>query len=185
MDRRGKKPENPGQKPGGGGRSMRGIKALMVGVCGLVLTGCATAPPTPEEIANNDPYEQTNRQMLVFNGKIDRYVVVPSVAVYFVLVPDKGRRGVHNFLGNLSLPTIFVNDILQGEMLAAANRQRDSSSIPAWALAAFSTPPPRWEFPATARISARPWRSGAWAKDLIWCCPFSDLPIPATLRGWG
>src|ERR1700722_6751910 len=95
---------------------MRGFKPLIVGFCALVLTGCASAPPTPEEIANNDPYEQTNRQMLVFNGKIDRYVVVPSVAVYFVLVPEKGREGVHNFLGNLSLPTIFVNDILQGEL---------------------------------------------------------------------
>jgi phospholipid-binding lipoprotein MlaA len=96
---------------------MRGVKALIVGLCGLVLTGCATAPLTPEEITNNDPYEQTNRQMLVFNGKLDRYVVVPSVGVYFFLVPDKGRRGVHNFLGNLSLPTIFVNDILQGELV--------------------------------------------------------------------
>src|SRR5271170_810714 len=106
MDRPGKKPENPRQKPGGGGRSMRGSKALIVGLCGLVLTGCASASLTPEEITNNDPYEQTNRQMLVFNGKLDRYVVVPSVGVYFFLVPDKGRQGVHNFLGNLSLPTI-------------------------------------------------------------------------------
>jgi phospholipid-binding lipoprotein MlaA len=96
---------------------MRGVKALIVGFCGLVLTGCASATLTQEEIANNDPYEQTNRQMLVFNGKIDRYVVVPSVAVYFVLVPEKGREGVHNFLGNLSLPTIFVNDMLQGELV--------------------------------------------------------------------
>jgi phospholipid-binding lipoprotein MlaA len=96
---------------------MRGFKALLVGFCGLVVTGCASTPPTPEEIANNDPYEQTNRQMLDFNGKLDRYVVVPSVAVYFVLVPEKGREGVHNFLGNLSLPTIFVNDMLQGELV--------------------------------------------------------------------
>jgi phospholipid-binding lipoprotein MlaA len=95
---------------------MGAIKALIVGFCGLVLTACASTPPTPEVIANNDPYELTNRQTLVFNGKIDRYVVVPSVAVYFVLVPDKERRGVHNFLGNLSLPTIFVNDLLQGEI---------------------------------------------------------------------
>ena len=95
---------------------MRGFKALVVGFFGLVLAGCATAPLTQEQITNNDPYEHTNRQMLDFNGKIDRYVVVPSVAVYFFLVPDKGRRGVHNFLGNLSLPTIFVNDMLQGEL---------------------------------------------------------------------
>ena len=76
---------------------------------------CATTPPSPEALANNDPYEQTNREMLDLNGKIDRYFVVPTVAVYFLLVPEPGRRGVHNFLGNLSLPTIFVNDMLQGE----------------------------------------------------------------------
>ena len=40
-------------------------------------------------IANNDPYEPTNREMLDFNGKIDRYFVIPTVAVYFVLVPDQ------------------------------------------------------------------------------------------------
>ena len=98
---------------------MRRFKALIIGLCGLALAGCASVPPTPAQIANNDPYEATNRDMLVFNGKVDRYVVIPTVAVYFVLVPEGGRRGVHNFLGNLSLPTIFVNDLLQGEVKRA------------------------------------------------------------------
>ena len=95
------------------------FKALVLGVCGLVLAGCATTPPSPEALAANDPYEQTNRDTLKLNGKIDKYFVVPTVAVYFVLVPESGRRGVHNFLGNLSLPTIFVNDMLQGEFSRA------------------------------------------------------------------
>ena len=34
-------------------------------------------------------------------------------------MPEPGRRGVHNFLGNLTLPTIFVNDMLQGEVSRA------------------------------------------------------------------
>ena len=95
---------------------MRAFRALIVGACGLVLAACATTPPSPEALAANDPYEQTNRQTLILNGKIDRYFVVPTVGVYFFLVPDGGRRGVHNFLGNISLPTIFVNDMLQGEV---------------------------------------------------------------------
>ena len=66
-------------------------------------------------IAANDPYERTNRQTLALNGKIDKYFVIPTVAVYFTLVPDRGRRVVHDLLGNLSLPTTFVNDVLQGE----------------------------------------------------------------------
>ena len=85
----------------------------------LVLAGCATAPPSPEALAANDPYEQTNRDTLKLNGKIDKYFVIPTVGVYFLLVPEGGRRGVHNFLGNLSLPTIFVNDMLQGELSRA------------------------------------------------------------------
>jgi len=90
-------------------------RSLAVLLCGLVLAGCATTPPTPEMAANNDPYEPTNRAMLALNGKIDRYFVIPTVAVYFFLVPDPGRRAVHRFLENLTLPTTFVNDVLQGQ----------------------------------------------------------------------
>jgi phospholipid-binding lipoprotein MlaA len=98
---------------------MRGVRELLLGLCGLVLAGCATTPPSAEALAANDPYEQTNRETLKLNGKIDKYFVVPTVGVYFFLVPEDGRRGVHNFLGNLSLPTIFVNDMLQGEFSRA------------------------------------------------------------------
>jgi phospholipid-binding lipoprotein MlaA len=103
---------------------MRVGTALGLGLTGLALclalAGCATtAPPSPEALAANDPYEQTNRQTLKLNAKIDKYFVVPTVGVYFFLVPDGGRRGVHNLLGNLSLPTIFVNDMLQGEFSRA------------------------------------------------------------------
>ena len=89
-------------------------------LCGLALafglSACASAPPSAEALAATDPYEPPNRQTLAFNGKIDRYFVVPTVALYFVLVPEGGRRGVHHFLENLSLPSTFVNDILQGEI---------------------------------------------------------------------
>ena len=91
-------------------------RSLAVLLCGLILGGCASTPPSPEMVANNDPYEPTNREVLLLNGKIDRYFVIPTVAVYFVLVPDPGRRAVHRFLENLTLPTTFVNDLLQGQM---------------------------------------------------------------------
>lgn len=82
----------------------------------ILLTGCATEPPSAAALAQNDPYEQTNRQTLAFNGKVDRYFVIPTVGLYFVLVPNGGRRAVHNFLNNLTKPTTFVNDLLQGEV---------------------------------------------------------------------
>jgi len=98
---------------------MTGLRALLVGLCGLTLAGCATTPASPEALAVNDPYEQTNRNTLKLNAKIDKYFVIPTVGIYFLLVPEGGRRGVHNFLGNLALPTIFVNDMLQGEFSRA------------------------------------------------------------------
>jgi phospholipid-binding lipoprotein MlaA len=92
------------------GRQLAGLLSA------LVLAACATTPLSPEMVANNDPYEPTNREMLALNGKIDRYFVIPTVAVYFALVPDPGRRAVHRFLENLTLPTTFVNDVLQGQI---------------------------------------------------------------------
>ena len=107
---------------------------------GLVLSACSTLPPSPEALAANDPYEQTNRDILKLNGKIDRYFVVPTVAVYFILVPDRGRRGVHNFLGNLSLPTIFINDVLQGESARAGQSLKRLAINSTIGLAGFLDP---------------------------------------------
>jgi phospholipid-binding lipoprotein MlaA len=82
------------------------------------LAGCAT--PTPEMLANNDPFEPQNRRTLEINGKIDRYFVLPTVGAYFYVVPEGGRRAVHNLLQNFAAPNIFVNDVLQGEARRAS-----------------------------------------------------------------
>ena len=86
-----------------------------MGLSGLALAACSTVPPSPDDLAAGDPYESTNRQTMAFNAWADAHLVGPAVQRYLTLVPEGGRRGVHNFLGNLSLPTIFVNDVLQGE----------------------------------------------------------------------
>jgi phospholipid-binding lipoprotein MlaA len=99
---------------------MRGIWRLL-GLCGLALcaglSGCAA--PSSAALAANDPYEAFNRASLKRNARIDKYIVIPTVKVYFAAVPDDGRRGVHNFLRNLALPTIFLNDMMQGEVSRA------------------------------------------------------------------
>jgi phospholipid-binding lipoprotein MlaA len=89
------------------------VRILFVALAGLWLAGCST--PTPQMLAANDPWEPMNRDTLKLNGKIDHYFVIPTVGIYFTLVGDGGRRAVHNFLQNVSLPTVFVNDLLQGE----------------------------------------------------------------------
>src|ERR1700722_17431705 len=90
MDTPGKKRKNRPLARGADPGITRANTAPIAGIFGLVLTGCASAPPSAGALAANDPYEQTNRQTFIFNGKIDRYVVVPSFAVYFFLVPDPG-----------------------------------------------------------------------------------------------
>jgi phospholipid-binding lipoprotein MlaA len=119
---------------------MRRVRRLLLGLCALVLAGCATAPASPEALAANDPFEQTNRATLKFNGKIDKYFVIPTVGLYFILVPEGGRRGVHNFLGNLSLPTIFLNDMLQGELSRAGKSMWRLVINSTWGLGGFFDP---------------------------------------------
>lgn len=92
---------------------MRALRALLLGLCGLALTACAGAR-SPEALAANDPYEAANRQMLVLNKHLDDILLHHTVERYLKL-PDGIRRSVHSFLRNLAAPTVFVNDVLQGE----------------------------------------------------------------------
>jgi phospholipid-binding lipoprotein MlaA len=92
---------------------MRGLRALILGLCAVALAGCA-GTPSPEALAANDPYEPANRQIMVFNGVVDRTFFLPTVKRYLSL-PEAARTGLHNFLRNLATPTIFVNDVLQGK----------------------------------------------------------------------
>ncbi len=97
---------------------MRSWKARLVGpmlgFCSLVLTACAATAPSPEALAANDPFEATNRDILVLNQHLDEIFFVPTVKRYLSL-PETVRLGVGNFLRNLAAPTVFVNDILQGK----------------------------------------------------------------------
>src|SRR5947209_912506 len=102
------------------GRHWAGMLAGLALAAGL--GGCATGPASPAALAANDPYEQANRAALKRNVFIDRYFVLPTLELYFLAVPEPGRRGVHSLLGNLALPTIFVNDMLQGELSRAGNQ---------------------------------------------------------------
>ncbi len=75
------------------------------------LSGCATTDPTGQ----NDPYEQTNRQIFDFDHSVDHAVARPVAVFYNHVTPGFVRDGIHNFLSNLDSPVIFANDLLQGE----------------------------------------------------------------------
>ena len=80
----------------------------------LGLGACASTPP-PEPGMIVDPYEGFNRQMFAFNNGVDRYALAPAANVYETVTPSFARDRVGDFLGNLTSPVIFINDVLQAE----------------------------------------------------------------------
>ncbi|PPR10240.1 MAG: putative phospholipid-binding lipoprotein MlaA [Alphaproteobacteria bacterium MarineAlpha11_Bin1] len=95
---------------------------LSLACAGILLSGCATAPPPEDKEATaafkeaNDPYEPFNRAMWEFNLGLDKVILRPVTSVYLAIVPDPMQNSVHNFLQNLRGPVIFVNDLFQGDL---------------------------------------------------------------------
>ncbi|HUI34071.1 MAG TPA: VacJ family lipoprotein [Stellaceae bacterium] len=97
-----------------------GGAAMMLAV---LVGGCATPPSDPAELAvyeqNNDPLEPLNRKILVLNLALDHAVIRPLAKAYVFIVPEDGRTAVHNVLNNLKEPTVFFDNVLQGEFKRA------------------------------------------------------------------
>ena len=97
------------------GSGMRHRSSLFaVALLGVLAAGCSTKDP--ESLAQNDPYEPTNRAVFDMNAKMDNAVAKPVAKFYNRAVPEFARDGLHNFLTNLDKPVTFGNDVLQGEV---------------------------------------------------------------------
>ncbi len=92
------------------------ISALAVSV---LLGACST--PSPESLAQNDPWEKTNRDIFDFDVRVDHAVARPIAKGYRAVVPEPVRDGIHNALTNLNSPVVLANDVLQGDGDKAAN----------------------------------------------------------------
>jgi phospholipid-binding lipoprotein MlaA len=93
---------------------MRRCSAFLVtALLGVLTAGCSTS--NPGSIAQNDPYETTNRAVFNFNTSVDHAIAKPVAKFYNHAVPEFARDGIHNFLYNLDKPVTLGNDILQGE----------------------------------------------------------------------
>jgi phospholipid-binding lipoprotein MlaA len=92
---------------------------LTISVPLLLAGACATRPTDPVQRAAfdqaNDPFEPMNRTIFDFNDKAYRYVLVPIADGYNAL-PTPARSGVHNVIGNLGEPVVFMNKTLQGNV---------------------------------------------------------------------
>jgi phospholipid-binding lipoprotein MlaA len=90
-----------------------------------LLSACAHAPADPEARAeynqNNDPAEPTNRAIFAGNQFVDHHALQPVARGYKDHVPDRVRKSIHNFVGNLGQPAVAVNDVLQGNFSRAWN----------------------------------------------------------------
>lgn len=62
-----------------------------------------------------DPMEDLNRSIFAFNQDVDTYFLRPLSEVYDEGLPGPVKDSIHNFLGNLNVPLIFIHDVLQAE----------------------------------------------------------------------
>ena len=81
---------------------------------GTALSACTTTT-NPDSLAQNDPYEPTNRKIFEFNQSLDKHFARPIAVFYNHAVPQPVRDSVHGILYNMDLPVTFANDVLQGE----------------------------------------------------------------------
>lgn len=79
-----------------------------------------TALPSADTVAQIDPWEGFNRKVYGFNNVVDGVLLAPAARIYRTVTFKKQRKGVRNFLDNLSTPVTLVNDILQGEFKRAS-----------------------------------------------------------------
>lgn len=69
----------------------------------------------------NDPFEPINKIVFYFNQITFGLYIKPAARAYDVLLPFPVKAAVHNFIINMRTTRYFVNDVLQGEFLMAAN----------------------------------------------------------------
>ena len=67
-----------------------------------------------------DPLEPINRAIFNFNNAADKIILEPAAKGYKKL-PSPIQTGISNFLNNLKLPLVAVNQILQGQFENASN----------------------------------------------------------------
>lgn len=96
----------------------------VVAVLSLGLSGCATSkangPAGDDDVVVSDPLEPVNRVMLGLNEILDTIIFNPINTVYRTLVPEVGRKVVHNVLENVKSPVYLANELLQGDLDGAA-----------------------------------------------------------------
>src|ERR1700761_2552442 len=88
-------------------------------ICALCLVGGCASVDDHEAAAADDPLEPMNRTVFDVNQSLARNAILPAATFYNDTVPAPARRGVHNFLTNLSGPVNVANEILEAHFRKA------------------------------------------------------------------
>jgi len=93
------------------------MKPALPALCALAASFalCSCSAPSPEALAQHDPWEATNRDVFAFDVWVEHHVAEPVDDGYRAVVPQPARDGVHNLTTNLHEPIVLANDVLQGD----------------------------------------------------------------------
>jgi len=94
------------------GKAKKQILLLLGTSLLLMLSSCT------QTRATTDPLERFNRGANAFNGTLDRVFLKPVTQGYVAVAPGFVETGVSNFFDNASYPVVFVNQFLQGKVVA-------------------------------------------------------------------
>jgi phospholipid-binding lipoprotein MlaA len=101
-------------------RAPQGARAALAGAALGSLLALGALPAAGAD-AHKDPFERVNRATFAFNDLLDRMIARPAARAYKAVVPEIARHGISNFFGNLSYPTVAINNALQGKFRLAAS----------------------------------------------------------------
>lgn len=85
-----------------------------------LVSACGTQSPEAQARGEIfDPYENTNRAIHKFNLGVDKALFRPASKGYVTLVPPPMVDSFNYFAENLSMPSMIVDSILQGDLKQA------------------------------------------------------------------
>lgn len=90
--------------------------AVLLLICTMLFTGCATMRSQDQYTDPIDPYEKINRKSYTFTDMVDRKIVEPIADVYMDYVPNPMQRSIGNFYDNIAYPNVILNAFLQGKV---------------------------------------------------------------------
>jgi phospholipid-binding lipoprotein MlaA len=96
------------------------LAALLLAAAGTAGSARAQADGNGDDAVVHDPWEGMNRGIFGFNEGLDRWILEPVAKGWDFVVPDEVEKAIRRFYTNLGFPVVFVNDLLQGKPVAAA-----------------------------------------------------------------